>query len=62
MPPTVTQYAKGIVAIAGAGVTTAMTVWTHNPWLIVVSAMLTAAGVYLTPATGYIAPKDRDLG
>lgn len=49
------QYAKAIIAIIGAGVTAALGLIPPNTnvWqiLTVVSALVTAAGVYLIPNT-----------
>ncbi len=51
---TAAHYAKAIVAILGAGVTAALGIWTSGEVanvLTIVSALLTAAGVYLIPNT-----------
>ncbi len=51
---TAAHYAKAIVAILGAGVTAALGIWTEGDVtnaLTVLSALLTAAGVYLIPNT-----------
>jgi hypothetical protein len=48
-----TRYAKAIVAILGAGVTSALTIWgpetSVGRFLVIASALLTAAAVYLVP-------------
>lgn len=47
------RYAKAIAAIGGAGVTAALGIWgPQTPVgqvLVVVAAVLTAVGVYMTP-------------
>lgn len=48
------RYAKFIVAVLGAIVTTALTIWTHGDvenWLVLASAALTAITVYGVPNT-----------
>ncbi len=51
---TAAHYAKAIVAILGAGVTAALGIWATGDvanMLKVLSALLTAGGVYLVPNT-----------
>lgn len=43
------KYLKAIVAVLGAGVTIAQTVWPANHWQEVVTASITAVLVYLVP-------------
>jgi len=47
------RYRKTIVAVVGAGLTWALATYGNDPdvtkWLSLVSAVLTAAGVYSTP-------------
>jgi len=43
------QYLKAIIAVLGAGVTTAQTVWPANHWQMVVTSGITALLVYLVP-------------
>lgn len=48
------QFAKAFVAIVGAGVTAALGIFTEGTAfqiLTILSALLTAAGVYLVPNT-----------
>lgn len=48
------RYAKFIVAILGAAVTTALTIWTTGTaenWLVIASSVLTAITVYSVPNT-----------
>lgn len=51
----ISNYSKAIVAILGVGITTALDLITPDTdlWMVlkIVSAMLTAAGVYLVPNT-----------
>jgi hypothetical protein len=45
------RYLKAIVAVIGAGVTVAQTVWPGNHWQVVVTSSITAILVYLVPNT-----------
>lgn len=52
LPRAVLPYAKAWVGLLGAVVAAVLVAWEDAPsWLTVVSAALTAAGVYLTPNT-----------
>lgn len=43
------KYLKAVVAVIGAGVTVAQTVWPANHWQEAVTAVITAGLVYLVP-------------
>lgn len=52
LPRAVLPYAKAWVGLIGAVVAAILVTWDDAPrWVTVVSAALTAAGVYLTPNT-----------
>lgn len=49
-PKAVAPYAKAWVAFLGVIAASVVVAWDDAPkWLVVVSSVLTAAGVYLTP-------------
>jgi len=43
------KYAKGIVAVIGAVLITALSIWGDVPALVMAASFVTAFGVYLAP-------------